>query len=188
LSNMPNEVLFNILGFLDIDDILSTSRINHHLRHLSLAPILRTYRLRHTRAVLRPLLASRPPLSDLISRSIFLTHTNIVSRRLDRSLKSIQLARRLASRPSAEALVERAVLPAECVKGMTTVHVAPGLVARRRAIEKQKLKDGLRRWVGAVWKSKVMQREEGMRRWEESRGVGRVWRLRRFWERVSRGE
>ncbi|KAL2759275.1 hypothetical protein ACRALDRAFT_2093874, partial [Sodiomyces alcalophilus JCM 7366] len=164
------------------------AQTSHHLRLLSLAPILRIYRLRYTRAVLPPLLASRPTLSDLVSRSIFLTQANIVSRRLGRFFVSKRLARSLAARPSPEALVERAVLPPECVRGMANVHVAPGLVARRRAIEKQKVKDRLRRWVGAVWKGKVMQREEGMRQWEQSRGVGRVWRLRRFWERVSRGE
>lgn len=164
------------------------AQTNHHLRLLSLAPILRIYRLRHTRAVLPPLLASRPPLSELISRSIFQTHTTIVSRRLGRFFVCRRLARSLAARPSPEALVERAVLPPECVKGMAAVHVAPGLVARRRAIERQKVKDRLRRWVGAVWKGKVMQREEGMRQWEQSRGIGRVWRLRKFWERVGRGE
>lgn len=66
--------------------------------------------------------------------------------------------------------------------------MAPALVAKRRAIEKEKVKDGLRHWVGAVWRGKVLQREEGMRKWERSRGVGRVWRLRQFWERVSRGD
>jgi hypothetical protein len=70
---------------------------------------------------------------------------------------------------------------------MGIVHVAPGLVARRRAIEKEKVKDGLRRWIGAVWKGEVRERSEGIRKCEERAGVGRVWRLRRFWERVGRG-
>ncbi|KAG7110197.1 hypothetical protein HYQ45_017664 [Verticillium longisporum] len=154
---MPNEVLLDILGFLDVNDLLSISRINHHLRTLSMAPILHAYRL-------------------------------LVSRRLGRSLVSIRLARRLATRPPAEVLVERAVLPYECVPGLAVVHVAPGLVAKRRAIEKEQVKDGLRRWVDAVWKRQVLQREEGMRQWEQSRGIGRVWRLRKFWERVGSGE
>jgi hypothetical protein len=62
------------------------------------------------------------------------------------------------------------------------------LVAKRKAIEKERTKDALRRWVGAKWRGEVREREEDMRRMEESRGVGRVWRLRRFWERVSRGD
>ncbi|KAG7151155.1 hypothetical protein HYQ46_013085 [Verticillium longisporum] len=188
LTIMPNEVLLDILGFLDVNDLLSISRINHHLRTLSMAPILHAYRLRLNRAILPPLLATRPPLADLIARSIFLTNTTVVSRRLGRSLVSIRLARRLATRPPAEVLVERAVLPYECVPGLAVVHVAPGLVAKRRAIEKEQVKDGLRRWVDAVWKRQVLQREEGMRQWEQSRGIGRVWRLRKFWERVGSGE
>ncbi|KAK1634156.1 F-box domain-containing protein [Colletotrichum phormii] len=190
ISELPNEIMLHILGYLDVNDLLSTSRANHHLRHLSLSPILHHYRLRHTRAILPPLLSSpsRPSLAELIARSIFLTHTSVVSRRLARSLVSIRLSRRLASRPSAEALVERAVLPPECVPGMSMVQVAPALVAKRRAIEKEKVKDGLRKWVEGVWKGEVRQREEGIKKWEETKGVGRVWRLRRFWERVSRGD
>ncbi|OHE92234.1 F-box domain-containing protein [Colletotrichum orchidophilum] len=190
ISELPNEIMLHILGYLDVNDLLSTSRTNHHLRHLSLSPILHHYRLRHTRAILPPLLSSpsRPSLAELIARSIFLTHTSVVSRRLARSLVSIRLSRRLASRPSAEALVERAVLPPECVPGMSMVQVAPALVAKRRAIEKEKVKDGLRKWVEGVWKGEVRQREEGIKKWEETKGVGRVWRLRRFWERMSRGD
>ncbi|TDZ39051.1 hypothetical protein C8035_v005739 [Colletotrichum spinosum] len=190
LADLPNELLLHILGYLDVNDLLSTSRTNHHLRHLSLSPILHAYRLRHTRAILPPLLSSpsRPSLAELIGRSIFQTHTSVVSRRLARSLVSIRLSRRLATRPSAEALVERAVLPPECVPGMSMVQISPALVAKRRAIEKEKVKDGLRKWVEGVWKGEVRQREEGVKKWEESKGVGRVWRLRRFWERVSRGD
>lgn len=55
-------------------------------------------------------------------------------------------------------------------------------------MEKEQVKDGLRSWIDGVWKRKVMQREQGVKQWEQSRGVGRVWRLRKFWERVSRGE
>lgn len=80
------------------------------------------------------------------------------------------------------------MLPKECVPGMNPVHVAPGLVAKKKAIERERVKDVMRRWVAAKWRGEVRERQEGMRRWEESRGVGRVWRLRRFWERVSRGE
>ncbi|KAM0250503.1 hypothetical protein ACHAQJ_008594 [Trichoderma viride] len=107
---------------------------------------------------------------------------------LPRSLVSIRLSRRLASRPSARDLVQRSVLPQECVPGMFPVHVAPGLVAKRKAIEKERLKDGLRRWVSGKWKGKVKEREEDARKYDETRGIGRVWRLRRFWERMSHGE
>lgn len=190
LECLPNEILLHVLGFLDVSDLLATSRANHLLRELSLSPILHHYRLQRTRHVLPPLLSSpaRPTVADLIARSIFLTHTSVVSRRLAWSLISIRLSRRLASRPPAEVLVERCVLPKECVPGMSSVHVAPGLVAKRRAIEKERVKDGLRRWIAGKWKGEVREREEQLRRWHESRGIGRVWRLTKFWERVGRGD
>jgi hypothetical protein len=71
---------------------------------------------------------------------------------------------------------------------MATVHIAPALVAKRKAIEREKVKDGLRRWVAAKWKGEVREREKELKRCHESRGVGRVWRLTKFWERVSRGD
>jgi hypothetical protein len=68
------------------------------------------------------------------------------------------------------------------------MQVSPALVQQRKAVEREKIKDGLRRWVQGSWSGEVKAREERVRRWHESRGVGRVWRLRRFWERVGRGE
>ncbi|ERT02437.1 hypothetical protein HMPREF1624_00735 [Sporothrix schenckii ATCC 58251] len=188
LDDLPNEVLLHILGFLDVNDLLTASRTSHHLRCLCVAPILHTLRRRQVRAALPPLLASpmRPSLSDLIARHIFMTNTTVVSRKLARSLVSIRLSRRLAARPPAQLLVERCVLPPECAPGIG--HVAPALAARTRAVEREKLKDGLRRWVGAVWKREVGRRSERIRRFDESVGIGKVWRLRKFWERVSHEE
>jgi hypothetical protein len=166
------------------------SQTSHQLRSIALTPLLHVYRLRRVRFLLPPLLSNptRPSLADLIARSIFLTRTSEVSRRLGRSLVSVHLARRLARRPPVEVLVERAVLPKECVPGMAPVHVAPSIVQRKKAIERERIKDGLRRWVEGKWRGEVREREESQRRWEEMRGVGRVWRLRKFWERVGRGE
>lgn len=123
-----------------------------------------------------------------MAQSIFQTHTTVVSRRLARSLVSIRLSRRLAARPSPEALAERAVLPKECVPGMAPVLVAPAIAAARRHVERERVKDRLRRWIASTWRGEVREREEGVRRMDESRGVGRVWRLTRFWEKVGRGE
>ncbi|KAI1636822.1 hypothetical protein F4809DRAFT_607296 [Biscogniauxia mediterranea] len=186
LDGLPNEILMHILGFLDVCDLLATSRINHHFRTLSLHPTLHAYRLRRARTVLPPLLTSpsRPTLPELVSRHIVQTQNALVSRRLARNFAEIGLKRRLRQRPTAATLVERGVLPPECSSDL----VAPGLVARKREVERERLKDGLRRWVGGVWKGEVRERAEGVRRYEERAGVGRVWRLRRFWERVGRGE
>ncbi|KAG7285814.1 hypothetical protein NEMBOFW57_008108 [Staphylotrichum longicolle] len=161
LANEPEDV--RSAGTLQVIPHQQTS---HHLRHLSLAPYIHHARLRRTRALLPPLLSSpsRPSRLDLIRRSIFLTHTAFASRRLARSLVSIRLARHLASRPSAEALVERCVLPPECLPlpardsrggGAGFVFVAPALVARKRAVERERVKDGLRGWVGSVWRGQV---------------------------------
>ncbi|KAK0707993.1 hypothetical protein B0H67DRAFT_461071, partial [Lasiosphaeris hirsuta] len=207
LLDLPNEVLLQILSNLEVCDLLATSRTSHHLRNLAVSPILHRRRLRRTRSLLPAQLSSpwRPSLADLMRRHIFLTKTTVVSRQLARSLVAIRLARRLAARPSPEVLVERCVLPAECVpypyrggyhagaaagEGSTAgaaIPVAPALVAKRRAIERERVKDGLRRWVGSVWRGEVRSREEGVRRWEERVGVGRVWRLRRFWETLGNG-
>lgn len=166
---------------------MSSAQTSHQFRSLALAPILHRLRLRHARNVLPPLLTSpsRPTLTDLIHRSIFLTNTTVVSRRLARSLTAIRLSRRLAARPEPEALVARSVLPPECVPFGS---VAPALVAKRRAVEREQVRDGMRRWVGGVWERRWREKAEDRRRWEERSGVGRVWRLRRFWERVGKGE
>lgn len=165
------------------------TQTSHQFRCLALSPIIHRLRLRNARAALPPLLTSpsRPTLADLIARSIFQTNTTVVSRRLARSLTAIRLSRRLAVRPPPEALVARSVLPPECVPGQPR-GVAPALVAKTRAVERERVKDGLRRWVGNVFERRWREKAEDRRRWEESRGVGRVWRLRKFWERVGRGE
>ncbi|KAK1759886.1 hypothetical protein QBC47DRAFT_438150 [Echria macrotheca] len=186
LLDLPNELLLQILSNLDVCDLLATSRTSHLLRRLALSPVLQRHRLRHARAVLPPLLTSpsRPSLTDLIRRSIFLTKTTVASRRLGRSLVAIRLQRHLARRPSPETLVARAVLPPECVPD-PVARVAPALVAKRRAVERERVKDGLRRWLEG-WKGEARMRGETVRRWEERAGVGRVWRLRRFWENQGR--
>ncbi|KKA30397.1 hypothetical protein TD95_003979 [Thielaviopsis punctulata] len=190
LEDLPNEVLCRVLEFLEVNDLLSASRTSRLFRHLSLTPILTVYRLRAVRRLLPPLLASpyRPTLNDLVSKSIVLSHTSAISRRLGRSLASIRLSRQLAVRPPAQVLVDRCLMPRECVPGLTPVPVAPAIVAKKRAIERERVKDVLRHWVGDVWTGKARVKSENVRACEEKAGVGRVWRLKRFWERVSAGD
>ncbi|KAL7805322.1 hypothetical protein V8C44DRAFT_230887 [Trichoderma aethiopicum] len=190
LDTLPSEVLALVASFLDVDDLLRISRTCRRLRSISIDPVLHHCRLRNARLLLASYLNSpcRPSVKELKSRSILLTQNTVISRRLARSLISIRLSRRLASRLSASDLVQRSVLPQECVPGMVPVHVAPGLMARRKTVEKERIKDGLRRWISVKWKSQVHERAEDARRSDEIRGVGRVWKLRRFWERMSRGE
>jgi hypothetical protein len=64
------------------------------------------------------------------------------------------------------------VLPPECLlchgkdgKEKGGMVVAPALVARKRAIEREREKDGLRGWVGSVWRGEVGRREGEVRVW-----------------------
>ncbi|KAK4147342.1 uncharacterized protein C8A04DRAFT_34070 [Dichotomopilus funicola] len=171
---------------VDVASVVSRiEQTSHHLRRLSLNPYLHQSRLRRTRSLLPPLLTSpgRPSRADLIQRSILLSRTSFVSRSLARNLAAIRLSRSLAQRPSVEDLVERCVLPAECLPSPSGngAAVAPALVARKRAVEKERVKDKLRGWVGSVWKGEVGKRQERA-------GLGRVRRLTQFWERVGKGE
>lgn len=79
--------------------------------------------------------------------------------------------------------MERCVLPAECLPSPSGngAAIAPALVARKRAVERERVKDKLRGWVGSVWKGEVGKRQERA-------GLGRVRRLTQFWERVGKGE
>ncbi|PHH68784.1 hypothetical protein CDD82_273 [Ophiocordyceps australis] len=191
LECLPNELLLLVLSHLDVDDLLSTSRTSHLLRRLSLLPILHALRLRRARLLLPPLLSSpsRPSRADLIARQVFLTPTSLISRRLARNLVSIRLARRLAARPDPHALALRAVLPRECIPGLASpVCVAPALVASRRAVERARIHNHLKRWVEAHWQHRVDEHAKSVARADETLGTGRVWRLTRYWERVAKGE
>ena len=63
------------------------------------------------------------------------------------------LGRKLGARPRLEVLVQSNIMPGECVRGdgnggaAKVVVVSPGLVAARRRVMKERLKDGLRAWV-----------------------------------------
>lgn len=186
LERLPNELLLHILTFLDIPDLLTATRLNRHLRALSTTPTLHAHRLRQTRLLLPPSLDARPSLADLMQRRIFLTPTTIVSKRLARSLVSIRLARKLSSRPEPQDLVRRAVLPQECVPRTEGRWEAPAIVQRKKVIERERIKDGLRSWLERRWMGERGRRENEVWRWQQEGGVGRVWRLTRFWEGIGR--
>ena len=185
LERLPNELLLHILTFLDIPDLLTATRLNRHLRALSTTPALHAHRLRQTRLLLPPSLDARPSLADLMQRRIFLTPTTIVSKRLARSLVSIRLARKLSSRPEPQDLVRRAVLPQECVPRREGRWEAPAIVQRKKVIERERIKDGLRSWLERRWMGERGRRESEVWRWQQEGGVGRVWRLTRFWEGIG---
>lgn len=87
-----------------------------------------------------------PPIAG-----IYLTRTHIAARRLHWSLVSIRLSRCLSRRPKLDSLVSANILPKECCKidrhsgnFVWGIGVAGPLVERRRRLERERLKEGLR--------------------------------------------
>ncbi|PSS18544.1 hypothetical protein M430DRAFT_58691 [Amorphotheca resinae ATCC 22711] len=173
---LPPELLLLILSYLDIPDLLSTSRTCHLLRTLSLDPNLHASRLHRAFVNLTHYLPIRPPLSELMGQRIYITRTSLAARSLSHNLIRIKLNRQLSRRPSAESLVGRGVLPVECFGHLNAsvntpggakrepgvrgyIGLAPSLIETKRRVERERVKDKLRGWV-----------EEWRRRWERRAG------------------
>ena len=141
---LPPEILHHILLYLDLPDLLSVSRVNHSLRHLAIDPHLHHRRLSTVPPYLAHYLPGRPAPHTLRppQSSILLSRTHIVARAISRSLISIRLSRNLSSRPNPDFLVDRHILPADCVGYVG--RVAPGLWVKREEIRKRKLRNILR--------------------------------------------
>ncbi|KAF2159232.1 hypothetical protein M409DRAFT_71132 [Zasmidium cellare ATCC 36951] len=153
---LPPELLLQVLHFLDVNDLLSASRTCHHWRALSLDPLLHKWRLDACCIRVRHLLPRRPLLHTLQppSSTIYLTRTHLAARRLHWSLVSIRLNRSLLRRPKLSTLVAANILPRECCRVDRTsgefvwgVGVAGALVERKRRVEREQIKEGLRVWL-----------------------------------------
>ncbi|KAG4032573.1 hypothetical protein MFRU_006g00440 [Monilinia fructicola] len=175
LSQFPDELILEILSYLDVDDLLIASRLSHHLRTLSLDPLLHAHRLHHASHALSLRLSHRAPLTDLLTQRIYITRTSLVARSLGRNLIKIKLNRQLGQRPSVETLVEKNVLPKECYGHGK---VAPGLVEMKRRVERERVKDGLRAWVEG-WRGRVGEKEREVEGTKEGKIEVR-WLVRRF--------
>jgi hypothetical protein len=159
LTTLPDELLLQILAHLDIPDLLPLTRTSHHLRALSLDPLLHSYRLQRVSLTLNHYIPSRPSLTTLMHQHIYITRTTLAARNLGRNLIKIKLNRKLLGRPSVETLVEKGVLPSECyIKGKGGC-LAPSLVETKRRVEKERVKDVLRHWV-AEWRQKGSESRE----------------------------
>ncbi|KAI9666145.1 MAG: hypothetical protein M1821_004080 [Bathelium mastoideum] len=116
LNDLCDELLLDIFHYLDVPDLLATSRTSHRLRTLSTDPILHAHRIRLASHRLARRLPRRPPLQALLPpvSAIYLTTTHVAARTLSRALVAIRLNHCLRRRPSAAALVDKGVLPGEC--------------------------------------------------------------------------
>ncbi|KAK5113252.1 hypothetical protein LTR62_003588 [Meristemomyces frigidus] len=216
LERLPDELLLRVLYFIDIPELLSTSRASHHLRKLSFDPLLHKLRLTYSRERVNYLLLRRPTLHALQppGSTIYLNRTHVAARRLHWSLVCIRLSRCLSRRPKLSSLVSANILPQECCRYdrrsgeiIWGQGVAGSLVERKRRVEREYLRDGLRVWlerkadrirarqvdaaggVGVlVWRFSKKLKVGDARRVEGRRDRPRkekVSGLKRFWEGVS---
>lgn len=154
------------------------------MRTLSLDPLLHQLRLKYTHERIQWLLARRPPLSKLKppNAGIFLTRTHIAARRLHWSLVCIRLQRSLSRRPPLNVLLSTGKIPPETCRydrrsGEITWNtgIAGALVERKRKVEREQIKEGLRVWL----ERKARQ----IRSRKNEAGVGTlVWRFRKMGE------
>ncbi|CAK4031184.1 hypothetical protein DOTSEDRAFT_69001 [Lecanosticta acicola] len=183
--SLPDELCLHLLSFLDVDDLLAASRTCHRLRTLSFDPLLHKWRLRYSHDRVGHLLEHRPLLHTLqppIS-TIYLTRTHLAARRLHWSLVSIRLNRSLLRRPKLSTLVSANILPKECCRrdrtsGEFVWGVSGPVFERKRRVEVEKIKEGLRVWLERKARQIHLRRREG--------GVGvLVWRFSR---RIKTGD
>lgn len=127
------------------------------------------------------LLARRPPLYKLQppASAIYLTRTHIAAKRLHWSLVCIRLQRSLSRRPPLKTLISTGKIPRECCRYdrhsgeiVWGTGLAGALVERKRKVEREQIKEGLRVWLDRKAREIRSRRNEG--------GVGTlVWRFSR---------
>lgn len=125
---------------------------------MCLDPLLHRWRLRHSFLRVHDLLPRRPLLRALQppAASIYISHTQIAARRLHWSLVSIRINRSLSRRPKLATLVSANIMPAECCAG-----VAGLIIERKRQLEREQLKGGLRVWLERKAREIRARKKEG---------------------------
>ncbi|KEF51744.1 uncharacterized protein A1O9_12081 [Exophiala aquamarina CBS 119918] len=146
LTTLPPEVLLNIFAYLEVPDLLQTSRTCHQLRTLACDPLLHLTRLHSASQTLSYLLARRASKSSISPPSswICLSKTNVLSRQISKSLIRIRLSHNLEHRPSPAELVERAILLPVCGSSYSSP-VSPALIQSHQAVQRRSLRDRLAR-------------------------------------------
>ncbi|KAA8911127.1 hypothetical protein FN846DRAFT_467027 [Sphaerosporella brunnea] len=153
LLYFPSEILLTVLHYLDIPDLYTLTKTSRHLRATATDPLLHRQRLQHAKSTLAHTLAQRPSVPP--PPPVFLTPQQATQRCLSRKLAKIALKRKLAARPDLPTLVSRGVIPAKASI------VAPALLAPAQELEKQRIKDVLRGWVGRSKSLEEVAEREG---------------------------
>lgn len=124
-------------------------------------------RLRAYSARVQRLIPARP---HALSPPIYLTKTQWAARSLQWSMLRIRLSRSLSRRPPLSKLVSSNILPSECCRTdrdsgerVWGSGLAGALVERKRRLEKEHLKAGLRGWLERKSRSVAARRDEGGR-------------------------
>ncbi|KAI9847504.1 MAG: hypothetical protein M1837_002405 [Sclerophora amabilis] len=200
LLDLCDELLLHVFTFLDVPELLNTSRTCHPLRTISLDPLLHRSRLHEASQRLSLSLSLRPSFSSLrppIS-TIYLSRTHLAARFISRRLISHRLNRSLSRRPSASDLVDYNILPAECCAHNRATGevmwgcggVAPGLVDARRKFERERVKDRLRGWLlgqqGGKQRGLCVAEERGWVRSREAEDAERRPDVRSLAQRFAR--
>ncbi|CAC9892372.1 unnamed protein product [Aureobasidium pullulans] len=190
------------------------NHVSHRLRAISLDRVLHLQLLHNSSVHLSVFLPQRPLLRSLQppASAIYLTRTHVAARRLHFHLLSATLNRSLSQRPSVSSLVNARIIPRDCcrrdhVSGLIVTQ--SGLFERKRKLELEKFKEGLRVWLEkkarAIKKHKSHVGGVGILVWrftKRSKGTNfsftetssasqqgtqtdHVSNLRRFWEDVG---
>lgn len=151
LTSLPSELLLQILSYLDIPDLLSLSRTMHLLRSLTHDPLLHSHRLQRASLNLSRAIPSRPPLTELMARRVYVTRNTRAALSLGRKFLMIKLNRQLGRRPNMERLVELGVMPAEFLEAWTS---GDDKMLRRilmkKMREKERVRCFLREWISQL--------------------------------------
>lgn len=161
LRRLACDPLLHLQRLHSVPPILS-HKITHRPPRRSLAPPNATIYLTRTavlslriskslvRIRVNHALSTRPQATDLICRGVLPRAYNVVSPGLVAVSVKVQrrrvrdvVGRKLEKRPSVGSLVQRCILPEECRPGL----VSPVLVEARRRVMRERLKDGLSRWI-----------------------------------------
>ena len=136
LETLPAEVLLRILSYLDVHELHHVTRTCHLLRDLACDPLLHLERLHRVHFILASALEHRPSRSSLSPPNawIWLSKTNVLSRRISKSLIRIRLSHNLEHRPHPQDLVARSILPPACTSYSSLV--SPVLIQSQQAVEK----------------------------------------------------